>query len=138
MFGNVFEELLRPEVHRILPIWTWGGAASGAVLGFVSHQPSAVVLAAMRSTDPTIRVSYARRTGADLHAFSLSPEQITANLPGAAFGAFAGSKLGAIRDAKGKSVASVFSSLPQTEKAVSSCVAAAHGCEEHTEVQSGD
>ncbi|POY71409.1 hypothetical protein BMF94_5721 [Rhodotorula taiwanensis] len=76
VFGNVFEELLRPEVHRILPIWTWGGAASGAVLGF-----------------------------------------ITANLPGAAFGAFAGSKLGAIRDAKGKSVASVFSSLPQTEKA---------------------
>lgn len=35
VFGNVFEELLRPEVNRILPIWTWGGAASGAVLGFV-------------------------------------------------------------------------------------------------------
>ncbi|BGP52919.1 hypothetical protein JCM8202_004000 [Rhodotorula sphaerocarpa] len=76
VFGNVFEELLRPEVHRVLPFWTWGGAASGAVLGF-----------------------------------------ITANLPGAAFGAFAGSKLGAIRDAKGKSVYSVFKDLPQTEKA---------------------
>lgn len=76
VFGNVFEELLRPEVHRILPIWTWGGAASGAVLGF-----------------------------------------ITANLPGAAVGAFAGSRLGAIRDAKGKAVYSVFKDLPQTDKA---------------------
>ncbi|GAA5980565.1 hypothetical protein JCM10908_001691 [Rhodotorula pacifica] len=76
VFGNVFEELLRPEVNRILPIWTWGGAASGAVLGF-----------------------------------------ITANLPGAAVGAFAGSKLGAIRDAKGKAVYTVFKDLPQTEKA---------------------
>ncbi|GAA5866164.1 hypothetical protein JCM3774_004103 [Rhodotorula dairenensis] len=76
VFGNVFEELLRPEVHRILPIWTWGGAASGAILGF-----------------------------------------ITANLPGAAVGAFAGSKLGAIRDAKGKAVYAVFKDLPVTQRA---------------------
>ena len=43
--------------------------------------------------------------------------QITANLPGAAVGAFAGSRLGAIRDAKGKAVYTVFKDLPQTDKA---------------------
>ncbi|TNY21813.1 DnaJ domain-containing protein [Rhodotorula diobovata] len=36
VFGNVFEELLRPEVNRALPLWTWSGAAAGATLGFIA------------------------------------------------------------------------------------------------------
>ncbi|KAH9982446.1 hypothetical protein BGW80DRAFT_1433829 [Lactifluus volemus] len=70
VFGDVFEDLLRPEVERHLPLWTWLGAACGAGLGF-----------------------------------------ITANVPGLVVGAYAGNRLGAIRDAKGKSVAAVFSEL---------------------------
>ena len=42
---------------------------------------------------------------------------IVANFPGAIAGAVAGNRLGAIRDAKGKSVYSVFQELPQNEKA---------------------
>jgi DnaJ-class molecular chaperone len=42
---------------------------------------------------------------------------IVANFPGAIAGAVAGNRLGAIRDAKGKSVYSVFQELPQADKA---------------------
>ena len=42
---------------------------------------------------------------------------IVANFPGAIAGAVAGNRLGAIRDAKGKSVYSVFQELPQGDKA---------------------
>ncbi|MCJ1441864.1 MAG: hypothetical protein MMC23_002356 [Stictis urceolatum] len=42
---------------------------------------------------------------------------IVANFPGALAGAVAGNRLGAIRDAKGKSVYSVFQELPQGDKA---------------------
>lgn len=43
MFGDVFEELLRPEVERVVPIWRWVGAASGAALGFIAgNLPGAV------------------------------------------------------------------------------------------------
>lgn len=42
---------------------------------------------------------------------------IVANFPGAIAGAVAGNRLGAIRDAKGKSVYSVFKELPQGDKA---------------------
>lgn len=76
VFGDVFEELLRPEVERTLPLWTWLGAICGAGLGF-----------------------------------------IIANLPGLLVGAVAGNRLGAIRDAKGKSVAAVFSQLGGNQKA---------------------
>lgn len=41
VFGNVFEDMLRPEVNRVLPLWTWSGAAAGAVLGFVRSLPCA-------------------------------------------------------------------------------------------------
>jgi hypothetical protein len=68
-------KLLRPEVERHLPLWTWLGAACGAGLGF-----------------------------------------ITANVPGLVVGAYAGNRLGAIRDAKGKSVAAVFSELGASQK----------------------
>lgn len=42
---------------------------------------------------------------------------IIANIPGLLAGAFAGNRLGAIRDAKGKSVAAVFTSLGGDQKA---------------------
>ncbi|KZS92930.1 DnaJ-domain-containing protein [Sistotremastrum niveocremeum HHB9708] len=76
VFGNVFEELLRPEVHRTVPWWSYLGAASGAGIGY-----------------------------------------IIANIPGFIMGGYAGNRLGAIRDAKGKSVAVVFSELGGSQKA---------------------
>lgn len=43
IFGDVFAELLRPEVSRVAPWWTWVGSASGAALGFiVGNVPGAV------------------------------------------------------------------------------------------------
>ncbi|GAA6010129.1 hypothetical protein JCM11491_005352 [Sporobolomyces phaffii] len=36
VFGETFEDLLRPEVHRVLPLWTYTGAAAGAALGFIA------------------------------------------------------------------------------------------------------
>lgn len=68
-------QLLRPEVERHRPLWTWLGSACGAGLGF-----------------------------------------ITANVPGLVVGAYAGNRLGAIRDAKGKSVAAVFTELGAAQK----------------------
>lgn len=41
---------------------------------------------------------------------------IVANVPGALAGAVAGNRLGAIRDAKGKSVYDVFLELPQSDR----------------------
>jgi len=76
VFADVFEELLRPEVERRVPIWSWVGAACGGGIGF-----------------------------------------IVANVPGLMLGAFAGNRLGAVRDAKGKSVAAVFSELGGEQKA---------------------
>ncbi|CDO72368.1 hypothetical protein BN946_scf184977.g66 [Trametes cinnabarina] len=76
VFADVFEELLRPEVERHLPWWTWLGAVCGAGIGF-----------------------------------------IIANIPGLMVGMYAGNRLGAIRDAKGKSVAAVFSQLGGSQKA---------------------
>jgi len=76
VFADVFDELLRPEVERHTPWWSYLGAACGGGLGF-----------------------------------------IVANMPGLMIGAFAGNRIGAIRDAKGKSVAAVFSELGATQKA---------------------
>lgn len=42
---------------------------------------------------------------------------IVANVPGAVAGAVAGNRLGAVRDAKGKSVYDVFLQLPQQDRA---------------------
>jgi hypothetical protein len=69
-------QLLRPEVERHTPWWSWLGAVSGGGVGF-----------------------------------------IVGNIPGLMVGAFAGNRLGAIRDAKGKSVAAVFSELGGNQKA---------------------
>ena len=42
---------------------------------------------------------------------------IVANLPGLMVGAYAGNRLGAVRDAKGKAVATVFAELGNEQKA---------------------
>ncbi|KAG5924519.1 hypothetical protein E4U42_004622, partial [Claviceps africana] len=42
---------------------------------------------------------------------------IVANVPGMVAGAVAGNRLGAVRDAKGKSVYAVFQELPQVDRA---------------------
>ncbi|KAJ6504365.1 DnaJ domain-containing protein [Mycena vulgaris] len=76
VFADVFEELLRPEVERHAPWWSYLGAVAGAGLGF-----------------------------------------IIANFPGLMLGAVAGNRLGAVRDAKGKSVAAVFGELGGNQKA---------------------
>ncbi|KAF8078480.1 DnaJ domain-containing protein [Lyophyllum atratum] len=76
VFADVFEELLRPEVDRVVSWWSYLGALCGAGLGF-----------------------------------------IIANIPGLMLGAYAGNRLGAVRDAKGKSVAAVFSQLGGSQKA---------------------
>ena len=69
-------QLLRPEVERRTPWWSWLGAVCGAGIGF-----------------------------------------IIANIPGLMLGALAGNRLGAVRDAKGRSVASVFNELGGQQKA---------------------
>ncbi|KAF8912801.1 DnaJ domain-containing protein [Gymnopilus junonius] len=76
VFTDVFDELLRPEVERRVPVWGWLGAICGAGIGF-----------------------------------------IVANFPGLLVGAFAGNRLGAVRDAKGKSIAAVFNELGGQQKA---------------------
>jgi hypothetical protein len=73
---SYISQLLRPEIERHVPWWTWFGSVCGAGLGF-----------------------------------------IVGNVPGLALGAFAGNRLGAVRDAKGKSVAAVFSELGARQKA---------------------
>jgi len=75
IFGDVFEELLRPEVER-WSYWKYAGAAGGGALGY-----------------------------------------IVANVPGMMVGGYAGHRLGAIRDAKGKPVAVVFAQLGGSQKA---------------------
>ncbi|RSH87959.1 uncharacterized protein EHS24_000482 [Apiotrichum porosum] len=75
VFGDVFEDLLEPEVAHVHKTWTYVGGAAGAALGF-----------------------------------------IVANAAGAVAGAFAGSQLGRVRDAKGKPVAQVFAGLPMSQK----------------------
>jgi hypothetical protein len=72
----ILSKLLRPEVERHAPWWSYLGAVCGGGVGF-----------------------------------------IVANVPGLMLGAYAGNRLGAVRDAKGKSVASVFSELGGTQKA---------------------
>ena len=48
---------------------------------------------------------------------SFSPVQIAGNIAGATIGGFAGSRLGSIRDAKGKAVYTVFTELGADQKA---------------------
>jgi hypothetical protein len=69
-------QLLRPEVERHTPWWSYVGTVCGGGVGF-----------------------------------------IVANVPGLMVGAYAGNRLGAVRDAKGKSVAAVFADLGGNQKA---------------------
>jgi len=73
---NLWLQLLRPEVERHVPWWSYVGTVCGGGVGF-----------------------------------------IVANVPGLMVGAYAGNRLGAVRDAKGKSVAAVFGELGGSQKA---------------------
>jgi hypothetical protein len=57
---------------------------------------------------------------------------IVANLPGLMLGALAGNRLGAVRDAKGKSVAAVFSELGGEQKAEVSRISPGLELQAHT------
>ncbi|WVR06088.1 hypothetical protein IAU60_003116 [Kwoniella sp. DSM 27419] len=76
VFGDVFEEMLAPEVAHVRPWWSWLGGASGAAIGYIVF-----------------------------------------NIPGAVAGGFAGNRLGAVRDAKGRAVGEVFKDLGASQKA---------------------
>ena len=53
---------------------------------------------------------------------------IVANVPGTLVGAYAGNRLGAVRDAKGKSVAAVFNELGGQQKAEVRILQASRSC----------
>jgi curved DNA-binding protein CbpA len=89
-FGSVFEEMLREE-----------GLAADEEDGD-----------GVRRTTPTKRF-WSIVGGISGGALGF----IVANVPGALAGAVAGNRLGAIRDAKGKSVYEVFLELPQSDRA---------------------
>lgn len=72
----VVEDMLKPEVDRVIPLWKYLGTASGATLGF-----------------------------------------ILGSIPGLVIGSLTGNRLGAVRDAKGKSVYAVFAELDGGQKA---------------------
>lgn len=88
-FGSVFEEMLREE-----------GLAEETGDG------------SQRRTQPTGRF-WAIVGGVSGGALGF----IVGNVPGALAGAVAGNRLGAVRDAKGKSVYEVFLDLPQPDRA---------------------
>ncbi|KAL1987637.1 hypothetical protein VTN96DRAFT_2878 [Rasamsonia emersonii] len=94
-FGSVFEEMLRDE----------GLAAT-------SEEEEADGQDRRRRTTPTQRF-WSIVGGISGGALGF----IVANVPGALAGAVAGNRLGAIRDARGKSVYDVFLELPQSDKA---------------------
>ncbi|KAL1965619.1 hypothetical protein VTN77DRAFT_5296 [Rasamsonia byssochlamydoides] len=89
-FGTIFEEMLREE-------------------GLANDEQDSL---GRRRTAPTKRF-WSIVGGISGGALGF----IIANLPGALAGAVAGNRLGAIRDAKGKSVYDVFLELPQADKA---------------------
>jgi hypothetical protein len=75
VFGDAFEEMLRPEVPHPGFLWWLLGMFAGLLIGL-----------------------------------------IIANIPGMILGAWAGGKLGSIRDNKGKPVAQVFGELKREQK----------------------
>lgn len=64
VFANVFEELLRPEVTRVAPLWKWVGGASGTALGFiVGNVPGALAGAVTGSYLGRIRDAKGKSVG---------------------------------------------------------------------------
>jgi hypothetical protein len=89
-------ERLAPEVANVRPFWSYvGGAAGGAIGYIVGNIPGAAA-------------------GGPSH-ISETHERPSANVR--LLVALAGNRLGAVRDAKGKSVAQVFSGLGASQKA---------------------
>lgn len=57
VFTDVFDELLTPEVERVVPFWRWTGAAAGAVLGFVvGNLPGAVSVSTLMICDELLLI----------------------------------------------------------------------------------
>jgi curved DNA-binding protein CbpA len=101
-FTSVFADLLEPEVGRERHgrMWSLVGGAGGAACGFiVGNLPGAAA------------------GGTSLPLCLQSTSQSDADLLLAFSSAFAGNRLGAIRDAKGKAVGEVFMTLGADRKA---------------------
>lgn len=97
---------LEPEVANVHKRWTWVGGAAGAALGYiVANIPGAV--AGGESERPHRCLDGVDGVGRNHQLYS--GDELTTG--------FAGNRLGAIRDAKGKPVAQVFATLPGTQKA---------------------
>lgn len=130
VFGDVFEDMyvtllyalfllvlsadrvlsyrLAPEVANVRPFWSYVGGAAGGVIGYiVGNAPGAVAGGEFRD-GALVALTFdnrINRSQGDIHCplFHLL--------------GLAGNRLGAIRDAKGKSVAQVFSNLGSSQKA---------------------
>ena len=89
---------LAPEVANVRPFWSYvGGAAGGAIGYIVGNVPGAAAGGTSRLSPVFFSLS---ESLADLWPIAL-----------------AGNRLGAVRDAKGKSVAQVFAGLGASQKA---------------------
>ena len=95
---------LAPEVNNVWPFWSYVGGAAGGALGYiVGNIPGAAAGGAL---------SFSLRGG--VRYSRCRPLTLTScPLPAA----LAGNRLGAVRDAKGKSVAQVFAGLGASQKA---------------------
>lgn len=115
------QEVPRPEGGRGFPWSAFGfGAGTTAEEGKTSDEQFGSVFEEMLRDEGLAEGQEARPTG---KFWSLvggvsggAMGFIIANVPGAIAGAVAGNRLGAVRDARGMSVYSVFQQLPQAEK----------------------
>lgn len=103
MFGDVFEDMLRPELEKGgLPIWV----NCFSFFQTTTTRDDELILLGVFDLQRVIGAGAGAAIGF-----------IGGNLPGAAIGAYAGSKLGQVRDSKGKAVYEVFKDLGADQKA---------------------
>jgi curved DNA-binding protein CbpA len=120
------EEIPRPPPHASGGSFPWsafgfgGGKASQSEEEKFSNEQFGSVFEEMLKEEGLAEGKEARPTGkfwslvGGLSGGALG--FIVANFPGAVAGAVAGNRLGAVRDARGKSVYAVFQELPQSDK----------------------